>query len=63
MMNKNYYELTFIFIYIAVISFFTYEIFNAGISNIKLYQVLLLGVLIFSLVDRIRTFLKNKKED
>jgi len=61
-MVKKYYEQLFILLYCVVILIFLFEIFKSGFANIRMYQVILLGVLAVSLVDRLRTFLKTKKK-
>jgi hypothetical protein len=62
-MKKNYFEFTFLAIHIVALTLFIYEIIQAGVSNIRLYQVLLLVAILVSFVDRMSTFLKNRKQE
>jgi hypothetical protein len=60
MNKKKYFEYSFISMYFIVLCVLLIDIIKSGILNIKLYQVLMLGVLIFSFLDRIKTILNNK---
>lgn len=62
MNTKKYFDLVVLAIYPIGILFLVYEIIQSGVS-IKLYQVLLLVGILISFIDRLRTFLKNRKKE
>ena len=60
MIKLKYYEYAVITMYIIAIALFLHELVQSGLSNIKLYQVVMLVLLLVSFADGIRTFLRNK---
>jgi hypothetical protein len=62
-MNKKIYLLYLIIpIYAVALSWYLFEIIQAGISNIKLYQILLLLGLLVVYVDRIKSVIIKKNQ-
>jgi hypothetical protein len=62
-MNKKIYLLYLIIpIYTVALSWYLFEIIQAGISNIKLYQILLVLGLLVVYVDRIKSVIIKKNQ-
>jgi hypothetical protein len=62
-MKKINYDYLLICAYTILILFFIQEIFKAGFSNIRIYQVLMLLFWSVILFFKIKTTVKNNKEE
>lgn len=60
MLKKYHFQLTIAFLSIVLLGV-SYETFRSGMNKVRIYQIIMLGYLLYLLINSIIDFIKNKK--
>jgi hypothetical protein len=60
MLKKYHFQLTIAFLLIVLLGV-SYETFRSGMNKVRIYQIIMLGYLLYLLINSIIDFIKNKK--